>query len=472
LSLQPTTSSTFLTSSSCTTGAAQPCSTRVAGAALQPTPPAAYLQPQSSHPLASTYGSAGVFNFPLRRGHSDAGPEVLPRPPVGWPTQSSHCAQGHFASGARTLMCSNLLQAPTMQAQSHVNVTGLCDSQHDPRLCGRVNFSSSTFSVGRESGSRTPSQPFVAPVAVHAPPLSWRPHSVSAPAVLQTEPAYQQQYCALSSGHQMYFPGQIQTSTPAGPCDVMTTCPYTSCPGIFVHCGGELVRRMNEERLEVWECRECDFAAYGEQQQSQPLLAMEVLPCEANASSTHELCDRDQRGLKCEGESSGVPAARGVSPKLVVKPLAKARVAVARVGGVLAMLAKSGVDFSLVEDSSQHHATFPLSELEDIREKLRAHKLLDALQSDVPEWVMDSFRGKVPVMADGDVEEEMSHMPFALRKSLLPFQEEGVRFGLRHFCRCLIGDEMGVPSATKPYRAGRRGTLHFTPFATSAALRV
>lgn len=35
-------------------------------------------------------------------------------------------------------------------------------------------------------------------------------------------------------------------------------------------------------------------------------------------------------------------------------------------------------------------------------------------------------------------------MPSSLASVLLPFQREGVRFGLRHDGRCLIADEMGV----------------------------
>ncbi len=35
-------------------------------------------------------------------------------------------------------------------------------------------------------------------------------------------------------------------------------------------------------------------------------------------------------------------------------------------------------------------------------------------------------------------------MPLSLRQALLPFQLQGVKFGLKHHGRCLIADEMGV----------------------------
>ena len=47
-------------------------------------------------------------------------------------------------------------------------------------------------------------------------------------------------------------------------------------------------------------------------------------------------------------------------------------------------------------------------------------------------------------MSEEEVERQMGSMPPVLRKALLPFQVEGVRFGLRRGGRCLIADEMGV----------------------------
>lgn len=52
--------------------------------------------------------------------------------------------------------------------------------------------------------------------------------------------------------------------------------------------------------------------------------------------------------------------------------------------------------------------------------------------------------GCVPRASDADVEARLSKMPPALRAALLPFQIEGVRYGLQRHARCLIADEMGV----------------------------
>lgn len=47
-------------------------------------------------------------------------------------------------------------------------------------------------------------------------------------------------------------------------------------------------------------------------------------------------------------------------------------------------------------------------------------------------------------VADTVVEYLLQRLPLKLKDSLLPFQWEGVRFGLRRGGRCLLADEMGV----------------------------
>jgi len=46
--------------------------------------------------------------------------------------------------------------------------------------------------------------------------------------------------------------------------------------------------------------------------------------------------------------------------------------------------------------------------------------------------------------SDEQVDELLGKLPKTLRDALLPFQLEGVRFGLRRGGRCLIADEMGL----------------------------
>ena len=47
-------------------------------------------------------------------------------------------------------------------------------------------------------------------------------------------------------------------------------------------------------------------------------------------------------------------------------------------------------------------------------------------------------------LSDGEVQERLDCMPVPLAKALLPFQREGVRFGIAHRGRMLLADEMGV----------------------------
>ncbi|MQL74105.1 hypothetical protein Taro_006455, partial [Colocasia esculenta] len=52
--------------------------------------------------------------------------------------------------------------------------------------------------------------------------------------------------------------------------------------------------------------------------------------------------------------------------------------------------------------------------------------------------------GRAPHLPDNEVDELLSKLPKLLRDALLPFQLEGVRFGLRRGGSCLIADEMGL----------------------------
>ena len=45
---------------------------------------------------------------------------------------------------------------------------------------------------------------------------------------------------------------------------------------------------------------------------------------------------------------------------------------------------------------------------------------------------------------DKEVEERYKSLPEHLRNALLPFQKQGIEFGLKRKGRCLIADEMGV----------------------------
>ena len=53
-------------------------------------------------------------------------------------------------------------------------------------------------------------------------------------------------------------------------------------------------------------------------------------------------------------------------------------------------------------------------------------------------------RGLPQRLTDEEVEARVSCMPGPLAKVLLPFQRDGVRFGVQHKGRLLLADEMGV----------------------------
>lgn len=47
-------------------------------------------------------------------------------------------------------------------------------------------------------------------------------------------------------------------------------------------------------------------------------------------------------------------------------------------------------------------------------------------------------------LSDDEVDVLLGKLPKILREALLPFQLDGVKFGLRRGGRCLIADEMGL----------------------------
>ena len=55
-------------------------------------------------------------------------------------------------------------------------------------------------------------------------------------------------------------------------------------------------------------------------------------------------------------------------------------------------------------------------------------------------WTAD----RAPHCSDNEIEELLKKLPKILKDALLPFQLEGVRFGLQRGGCCLIADEMGL----------------------------
>ena len=57
---------------------------------------------------------------------------------------------------------------------------------------------------------------------------------------------------------------------------------------------------------------------------------------------------------------------------------------------------------------------------------------------------IDVCRGQRQILSSAEVDARLKSMPATLAKALLPFQTEGVRFGIQHGGRMLLADEMGV----------------------------
>ena len=238
-------------------------------------------------------------------------------------------------------------------------------------------------------------------------------------------------------GHQHALAGTHQRTAAAAESENpdATLCPYSSCPGVYKACGGELVRQVQSDKSERWVCWSCEFMAYGVRQSPQRLVAMEVLP----------------PGSDLGGAAAAAPTAE---PLLLIKPLAKSARAIERGGGLPHVLRSgAGLDLSAAVLASRTVVALPLPQHGAVKAKLQAAKLTDGHASFVPRWVLESYLGQVAEVSVAEVEAGVARMPPPLRQSLLPFQLEGVRFGLRHASRCLIGDEMGAP---RVYAAARR----------------
>lgn len=197
---------------------------------------------------------------------------------------------------------------------------------------------------------------------------------------------------------------------------------------------------------DAWRCMACGFSALGEPQDVAVKLALEIVPP----------ADDNRVLASAAGVAHGGPE-RGLL--VFVRPVGKARRAVKGAGGVQALLQqRCSVDTAAAVEVGQEYVAFPAAALPVLRARLHAQRLLDGCGADVPAWAEASFFGRVAKAESEEVAAAMQRMPLTLRHSLMPFQEEGVRFGLERRARCLIGDEMGTPPLlcryAKPERAG------------------
>ncbi|GIM10874.1 hypothetical protein Vretimale_14474, partial [Volvox reticuliferus] len=94
------------------------------------------------------------------------------------------------------------------------------------------------------------------------------------------------------------------------------------------------------------------------------------------------------------------------------------------------------------DDSAMY---FPLDVYERLLAPLPPHSSLFNAGSLIPEPVRRAYRGCFHERASREeVAARLCRMPPSLRTALMPFQLQGVQFGLARHGRCLIADEMGV----------------------------
>nr|CAB3458512.1 unnamed protein product [Digitaria exilis] len=114
------------------------------------------------------------------------------------------------------------------------------------------------------------------------------------------------------------------------------------------------------------------------------------------------------------------------------------------------LAAASVVQYSATQSQSQSCHLRPVFKLVDydvVSKSLK--KLPGAVVEEIPPNTMKIIQD-IPMLpgqkwaSDKEVDELLKKLPQQVKDSLLPFQLEGVRFGLRRRGRCLIADEMGL----------------------------
>ncbi|CAL5083901.1 unnamed protein product [Urochloa decumbens] len=114
------------------------------------------------------------------------------------------------------------------------------------------------------------------------------------------------------------------------------------------------------------------------------------------------------------------------------------------------LAAASVVQYSATQSQSQSGHLHPVFKLVDYDVVLKClKKLPGSVVEDVP-YNTKRVIQNIPMLAgqkwasDEEVDELLKKLPQQVKDALLPFQLEGVRFGLRRRGRCLIADEMGL----------------------------
>ncbi|QDZ20471.1 SNF2-like DNA helicase [Chloropicon primus] len=88
--------------------------------------------------------------------------------------------------------------------------------------------------------------------------------------------------------------------------------------------------------------------------------------------------------------------------------------------------------------------SFDLKDYNSVMEKVARSNLKVHAKHLIPKSTLSGLRWAREKKWDSKVESIYGRMPRGLRDKLLPFQKEGVKFGISRGCRCLVADDMGV----------------------------
>ena len=203
-------------------------------------------------------------------------------------------------------------------------------------------------------------------------------------------------------------------------------CPHASCPGLFTHCGGKLHWKPLEDvssgmHTGFYGCERffsptrCSFKYWPHQVQKFPQISMEIVEASGNSFR--------------------------------VVPAPGAEGAVMRAGGVKAILSAAKIAFDPSAQSVDlMSVSFSLSDYERVEKLARLHKknlLADNDSSLIPPQTLKSYRqnslaASQSTLVEEEVRTRLQRMPQSLWHALLPFQREGVAFGIRRKARALI----------------------------------
>ena len=141
--------------------------------------------------------------------------------------------------------------------------------------------------------------------------------------------------------------------------------------------------------------------------------------------------------------------ASGTAFKVVAAPGAEQ--AVANEGGIKTIVSRLGLSFLPVPVGDGMQAvSFPLLEYDRFEQRVRSQKKnLLSRSGHIPPATLKSYRQDLS-MGEEQIKARLSKMPESLYDALLPFQREGVTFGIRKNARILIADEVRVSNCEQP----------------------